>query len=163
LEMTTRTIRFSKEYDPAKDGSGSGSGDGSGSGSGDGSGSGSGSGSGDGEYWKSALAYFLLRLTDAQRLRAHALTASGALLGFWRSDANGRPSNGGRCDPVQPGTVHRERGPLRDDCGAGQLHATLIPTKWKGDRWWIVALIGERRGDDEKYWALEREVIGECV
>jgi hypothetical protein len=59
--------------------------------------------------------------------------------------------------------VHHERGPLRDDCGKGQLHATLIPTKWQGERWWIVALIGERRGDDEKYWALEREIIGECL
>jgi hypothetical protein len=59
--------------------------------------------------------------------------------------------------------VQRERGPLRDYCGKGQLHATLLPTKWQGDRWWIVALIGERHGDDEKYWALEREIIGECL
>lgn len=47
--------------------------------------------------------------------------------------------------------------------GAGTLHATLIPPKWKGERWWVVALIGEVVGDDEKYGALEREIIGECL
>jgi hypothetical protein len=39
----------------------------------------------------------------------------------------------------------------------------LIPPKWKGERWWIVALIGEVVGGDEKYGALEREIIGECL
>lgn len=48
-------------------------------------------------------------------------------------------------------------------CGDGTLHATLIPPKWTGDRWWIVALKGEVIGDDEKYGALEREIIGECL
>jgi hypothetical protein len=100
--------------------------------------------------------------TDAQA-RARELAVAGAQLAFWRSDAAGKPANGGCCAAVTPGVVHREKGPLRDECGRGQLHATLMPTKWKGDRWWIVALIGEVRGDDEKYWALEREVIGECV
>jgi hypothetical protein len=95
--------------------------------------------------------------------RCASLESAGALIAFWRSDAGGAPANGGRCAPVAPGVVHREQGPLRDECGPGQLHATLIPTKWRGARWWIVALIGERRGDDEKYWALEREVIGECL
>ena len=42
-------------------------------------------------------------------------------------------------------------------------HATLIPPKWKGERVWLVALIGEIAGDDEKYWALEREILGECL
>jgi len=65
---------------------------------------------------------------------------------------------------VQPGTVHTEPGPLRDQCGEGQLHATLLPaTKWEGDRWWVVAFIGETRGDDDKLWGLHREVIGECL
>jgi hypothetical protein len=157
------------------DGSGDGYGSGYGSGSGDGYGSGDGSGSGDGygsgygdgygspEYWRSALAYFLERLPEPQRARANELAVAGALLAFWRSDSDGRPANGGRAVAVAVGTVHREKGPLRGECGRGQLHATLVPTKWQGPRWWIVALIGERRGDDEKYWALEREVIGECV
>lgn len=29
--------------------------------------------------------------------------------------------------------------------------------------WWIVALIGEVIGDDEKYGALTREIIGEAL
>ncbi len=44
-----------------------------------------------------------------------------------------------------------------------KLHGTLIPPKWKGERVWIVALKGEIVGDDEKYGALEREIIGECL
>jgi hypothetical protein len=144
-------------------GYGDGYGDGDGAGYGDGYGYGSGSGYGDGSYWASTLACFLSRLPVAAQARALELRQAGALLAFWLSDASGRPSNGGSCQPVKPGMVHRESGPLRDDCGIGQLHATLIPTKWQGERWWIVALIGERRGDDEKYWALEREIIGECV
>jgi hypothetical protein len=43
------------------------------------------------------------------------------------------------------------------------LHATLIVPKWSGDRVWVVALIGEVAGDDEKYGALQREVIGEAL
>ena len=30
-------------------------------------------------------------------------------------------------------------------------------------RWWIVAMIGEVIGDDEKCGALVREIIGECL
>jgi hypothetical protein len=147
------------------DGSGSGYGDGYGYGYGYGYGDGDGYGYGygDGEYWAATLEHFLGKLPDSSLSRAVELRQAGALLAFWLSDASGRPSNGGSCQPVKPGMVHRESGPLRDDCGIGQLHATLIPTKWQGERWWIVALIGERRGDDEKYWALEREIIGECV
>jgi hypothetical protein len=146
-------------------GSGDGSGDGSGSGdgTGDGYGYGSGSGYGYGEYWATALDSFIAKLPTTQRERALALKAAGALLAYWRSSATGAAANGGTNTPVRPGTVERERGPLRDECGAGQLHATLMPAKWKGDRWWIVALLGEVRGNDEKYWALEREVIGECI
>ena len=127
-------------------------------------GSGSGYGYGDGlaHYWRAAMRHFVARLTASQQERCAFLESSGALLAFWRSDANGCAANGGR-NKVAVGTVEKERGPLRDECGRGQLHATLIPTKWQGERWWIVALIGERRGDDEKYWALEREVIGECL
>jgi hypothetical protein len=139
--------------------SGYGYGDGSGYGDGDGYGYGDGSP----EYWRSALAYFLERLPEPQRARANELAVAGALLAFWRSDSDGRPANGGHAVAVAIGTVHREKGPLRGECGRGQLHATLVPTKWQGQRWWIVALIGERRGDDEKYWALEREVIGEAL
>jgi len=48
-------------------------------------------------------------------------------------------------------------------CTNRALHATLIPPKWEGDRLWVVALIGETVGDDVKYAALEREIIGEAL
>ena len=143
-------------------GSGYGSGDGSGYGYGYGYGSGYGSGSGYGYYWKSCIAYFSEKWSDAERARLATAKKLKAKIAFWRSDANGKAANGGRCGPVAPGSVHKECGPLAL-CERGTLHATLIPPKWEGERWWIVALIGEVVGDDEKYGALEREIIGECV
>ena len=103
-----------------------------------------------------------MRSSAPQQQRFAELQKAGAKIAFWRSDANGKAANGGRCDPVVPGVVHKEHGPLAL-CERGTLHATLIPPKWKGERWWIVALIGEIVGDDEKYGALEREIIGECL
>jgi len=165
-------------------GSGSGSGDGSGSGSGSGygdgygygygsgsgdgygygygSGSGYGYGSGSGSYWSATIEYFAAKWPAPQQLRLAELQKSGAKIAFWRSDARGKAANGGRCDPVAPGTVHKEQGPL-NLCSRGTLHAALNPPKWQGERWWIVALIGKVVGDDEKYGALEREIVGECL
>ena len=93
-----------------------------------------------------------------------ALREAGAKIAFWRSNSRGLPSNGGKAvlAPAAPGVVHTEKGPI-DLCSNGTLHATLIPPKWQGERWWIVALIGEVQGDDEKYGALQREIIGECL
>jgi hypothetical protein len=45
--------------------------------------------------------------------------------------------------------------------GPHALHATLTPHKWKGERLWIVALIGEVIRDETKMGALKREIIGE--
>jgi hypothetical protein len=149
------------------DGYGSGYGDGSGDGDGDGDGYGdgygSGSGDGDGPYWQATIECFAARLGGAFVDRVNELRASGAKIAFWRSDKSGKPANGGRANAVYPGLVQEEPGPLKNECGPGQLHATLLPPKWRGERWWIVALIGEVRGDDEKYWALKREIIGECL
>jgi hypothetical protein len=144
-------------------GSASGSGDGYGSGDGSGSGSGSGDGYGSGDYWRATIQGFASKWPRVQQDRLARLQREGATIAFWRSTDTGTAANGGRCDPVEPGVVHHERGPLRNDCGRGQLHATLIPPKWQGDRWWIVALLGEVRGTDEKYWALQREILGECL
>ena len=44
-----------------------------------------------------------------------------------------------------------------------QAASTLLPQKWKGERWWVVALIGQVIGDAEKFGALRREIIGECI
>ena len=146
------------------DGSGSGYGYGSGDGYGYGYGSGDGSGYGDGSgpYWLATIEGFALKWPLTQQERLASLQAAGAKIAFWRSDAAGRPANGGRGVVAAPGVVHREKGPL-NLCKRGTLHATLIPPAWKGERWWVVALIGEVVGDDEKMGALEREILGECL
>jgi hypothetical protein len=90
------------------------------------------------------------------------LEKEGAIICFWRSDDRGLPSNGGgKIAPAAPGIVHTAPGPL-NLCNAGTLHATLMPPKWKGERWWVVALTGEVVGDQEKYGCLSREIIGEA-
>ena len=129
---------------------------------GDGYGSGYGSGYGYGDYWVQTIKYFSKKWPAKQRARLAALKKSGAKIAFWRSDSNGRACNGGGNSPVAPGTVETASGPLRL-CRDGSLHATLLPPKWKGSRWWVVALIGDVVGDDEKYAALKREVIGEAL
>jgi hypothetical protein len=91
------------------------------------------------------------------------LKITGAKIAIWRSKSNGLPANGGgKIEAAAPGVIHTAPGPL-NLCNAGTLHATLIPPKWSGDRWWVVALKGEVIGDDEKYGCLEREIIGECI
>ena len=65
-------------------------------------------------------------------------------------------------EQAAPGVVHKTDGPL-NLCNQGTLHATFIPTKWKGERYWIVALMGTVIGDDDKMGALTREIIGECL
>jgi hypothetical protein len=153
------------------DGSGSGSGygsgygDGYGSGDGDGSGYGDGSGSGSGsaKYWLSTIQYFAKKWTDAQRSRLEALRAAGVKLAFWKSDKAGKACNGGKsAKPVEPGMVEKIAGPLLI-CSAHALHATELPPKWSGERTWIVALHGEVQQDEDKYGALEREILGEAL
>jgi hypothetical protein len=90
------------------------------------------------------------------------LQEAGATIAFWRSDEDGRACNGGTNPPVAPGTVEEIAGPLKI-CSRKALHATFVPPKWKGERWWIVALHGEVQEDDDKVGALKREVIGECL
>ena len=144
-------------------GSGYGYGDGSGSGDGYGYGSGSGDGSGDAKYWLATIQYFAKKWPAAQRSRLEALRAAGVKLAFWKSDATGRACNGGHhTQPVTVGYVEKINGPLRI-CTAKALHATEIPLKWKGERTWIVALHGEVQQSEDKYGALEREILGEAL
>jgi hypothetical protein len=80
---------------------------------------------------------------------------------FWRSGLDGRASNGGKHkDPVAIGLREKIDGPLKI-CTRMALHGTLDPTKWKGDRLWVVALYGEIQRQDDKLGALEREIIAE--
>lgn len=100
--------------------------------------------------------------TDAQRSRMEELRALGAKICFWRSKKDGTAIHGKKITPASVGLVQSVNGPL-ELCSNRALHATLIPPKWEGDRLWIVALIGETVGDDEKYGALQREIIGEAL
>jgi hypothetical protein len=141
-------------------GSGYGSGYGYGSGSGDGDGSGDGYGSK--EYWLATIPNFAKKMPEARQLRLSELQRAGATIAFWRSDSKGRACNGGSNPPVAAGTIEEIKGPL-EICTQQGLHATFLPPKWKGERWWIVALIGEVQEQDDKVAALKREVIGECL
>ena len=171
------------EKDGSGDGSGYGYGDGDGYGYGDGYGSGYddgygygygtsygygdryGSGSGDGskEYWLASIDTFASKWPERSRKRLSELRGLSATIAFWRSGKDGLPSNGGKkIKPAAPGIIHTAPGPL-NLCNAGTLHATLLPPKWQGERWWIVALTGQVIGDEEKYGALSREILDECL
>ena len=126
-------------------------------------GDGYGYGNGCGFYWRSVMTYALHSWTDTQRARFQTILTKNIPLAFWRSNANGQPSNGG--SPIitaAPGVVHKTNGPLRL-CENGTLHATMIPPKWIGERVWIVALHGKVIGDDEKFGCLKREILGEVT
>ena len=130
--------------------------------SGYGSGDGYGYGDGSKEYWLATIPSFARKWPDASRSRLRELQSAGATIAFWRSDEAGRACNGGKGKPVETGTVEEIKGPL-EICTKRALHATFIPPKWKGERWWIVALIGEVHSAGDKVGALKREIIGECL
>ena len=146
-------------------GGGYGGGSGYGYGGGDGcSGDGYGDGAGYGskQAWLATIPSFARKWPDTVQARLRELEAHGATIAFWRSDKDGRACNGGKSAPVAPGTIEEIEGPLKI-CSRHALHATFVPPKWKGERWWIVALIGEVQCEDDKAGALKREVIGECL
>src|ERR1051325_9101794 len=145
------------------DGSGDGYGYGSGSGDGDGDGSGYGygSGSGDGYGYGDCDGEKTSGLTVAQRQLPAHYADDPRTLALWKSDADGKPANGGSSDEAaRPGLRQTTQGPL-SLCHKGTLHATLEPERWKGERLWIVALEGEVVGDAEKMGALTREILCE--
>ncbi|MGD0421492.1 MAG: hypothetical protein ABSA68_18235, partial [Xanthobacteraceae bacterium] len=120
-------------------------------------------GYGSKEYWLSTIDGFASKWTDAMRSRLATLRREGAVIAFWRSDQAGQPANNGKhVEPAAPGVIHTALGPL-NVCHAGTLHATLLPPKWKGERWWTVAMIGETVTEEDKIGALTREIIGECL
>ncbi len=100
----------------------------------------------------------------SQRKRLQDCINAGATIAYWNSDTFGRPTNGGTHDGWQArvGLVQEIPGPL-EICGAGALHATLSPHKWKGTRVWVVALHGEVKRQEDKFGALRREFLGEIL
>lgn len=111
------------------------------------------------DYWLATIPHFAAKWPEVQQARLRALQEAKATIAFWRSDESGRACNGGSNEPVKPGLVETTAGPLKI-CTARALHATFIPPKWEGSRWWIVALIGEVHEQDG---ALQREIIGEAL
>jgi uncharacterized protein YjbI with pentapeptide repeats len=98
--------------------------------------------------------------TDVQRQNLELHKAAGRVIAYWCSDTWGRPANGGTGEPVSPGVVQGEPGPL-SLCLKGTLHATRHPHKWKGTRVWVVALFGEVQEQTDKLGTLRRMAIGE--
>src|SRR6516164_5209841 len=121
-----------------------------------------GSGDGSKEYWSSLIAHFASKWDSATKTALEAAQKAGHTIAYWRSDAKGKPCNGGDGEAVKPGLVQKISGPLQL-CGNRALHATAIPPQWKGERIWIVALSGEVKWDGDKCGALCREIIGECL
>jgi hypothetical protein len=87
--------------------------------------------------------------------------AAGATIAIWCSAKDGTPANGGSGTKAAPGLREKIAGPLKI-CTKNALHATMRPEKWKGDRFWIVALYGEIQRQDDKLGALERVIICEA-
>ena len=115
-----------------------------------------------GSYWLSTIPGITANWPEAQRMRLEHLQNDGAIIAFWRSDECGLPSNGGgSIPPAAPGVVHEIAGtPIL--CHTA-LHATLEPEKWRGSRWWIVALTGDVQGDEAKFGGSRREILGEAL
>ena len=158
------------------DGDGSGSGSGSGIGYGYGIGIGYGSGSGSGYGYGYGIGYgdgigdgsgigdkqsnsYLCTVFGGKRGRE--LLQQGCTIAYWKSRNDGRPANNGTGPPRRAGMIEETPGPLRDQCGEGQLHATWDLDAWEGDRIWIVALYPPVKDGGNKMWSLKREIICE--
>ena len=57
---------------------------------------------------------------------------------------------------------HGPHGPLRL-CGPRALHASLRPSAWSGERWWVVGLLGDITRDGDKAGALRRLIVEEVA
>jgi len=101
-------------------------------------------------------------LPEERRAHANELLRMGAKIAYWRSDKNAKPSNGGLAEPVDIGTIQKIEGPLRI-CTSKALHATYNPSKWHGERIWLVALKGEIVEEEDKLGGLEREILAELT
>jgi hypothetical protein len=103
----------------------------------------------------------IVKWTEKQRSRLEAIWNSSSAIAFWKSDKKGLPCNSGtELEPAAPGITHNSSGPLKL-CSVGTLHATMNPDKWKGERLWVVALFGNVKRENDKFGALEREILGE--
>lgn len=95
--------------------------------------------------------------------KAKELEQAGAILAFWWSDKDGKPCNSGTGGPRKVGMIEEEKGPLVP-CQKGALHATLDPTRWRGERIWVVAMYPPiRHVDGDKVASLKREILADVT
>lgn len=129
---------------------------------------------GSAEYWKASIAWYASKWSDIRKAQLDTLIQLGATIAYWRSDANGLPCNGGlkkgALIPVgnEVFTTTAEGQPrpgkMIELCTNQVLHATLKVPRWNGSRLWIVGLFGsEIIGDEEKFGAARRQIIGEAL
>jgi len=142
------------------DGNGCGYGDGDGNGCGDGYGYGYGYGDGYGDGYGSGSGYEKNAQNYFDQLVSAFRPQEGERLCFWNSTEDGLPANGGDGGPVAVGAVQRVEGPLKL-CGPGALHGTMLPTKWNGNRTWVVALKEPVIEEGDKLGSLERRIVAD--
>ena len=97
-------------------------------------------------------------ISDAQ---LKPFEAPGVYVAFWRSRNDGTPANhssSGKPVKAAVGVVHEVPGPL-ELCSHRALHATRNPGKWKGERWWVVALHEPVQHQEDKSGALKRTIL----
>ena len=107
--------------------------------------------------------------TDEQREHLARLIREGAKILYWCSDAHGRPANHcldcleARDWTVKPGSVQKLSVKEVSICSSNALHGTTSPHKWKGVRVWMVGLVCALDSEEDKFGALQREIIGEIL
>ena len=138
------------------DGNGYGDGDGNGYGYGHGYGDGDGYGNGNGNGSENSKQYFSIFLEE-YRARSNL---SDVKIVFWRSHADGTPSNGGSKTKAYVGLTEEVEGPLQL-CSRRALHGTLSPHMWEGERLWVVALHQPVGQEANKFGALKRTIIAD--
>jgi len=118
-------------------------------------------------HWAQSLDYYADKLAEGPKAQYYKLKGEGRRIAYWRSDKNGLPCNGGtEVTPAEAGILKvikpATTGHPIQLCTKWALHATMKPPRWNGSRLWLVALIGEVVGDEDKFGALARVIIGEC-
>jgi hypothetical protein len=88
------------------------------------------------------------------------LLGADSFIAYWKSDKKGQPANGGSGTVAESGLRETISGPLKI-CTHNALHATIEPTKHKGERLWLVAMRGELQFQGDKVGALDREILAE--
>jgi hypothetical protein len=85
----------------------------------------------------------------------------GLTVAFWRSNEDGTPANGGTHDTKGVvGKTEEVAGPLTI-CSSRALHGTMNPCKWKGARWWVVALHPPVLTSEDKVGSLKRTFLAD--